>query len=99
LYASTQLDRHRRGEQRVPDLVPPRDRQRHGRPLRCDDQRVRRAPALIQRDVHRAHGRIRCLTGEHDPSTGTGGHRADPLVVGVEHGDTVGWQRLDEFAL
>ena len=39
------------------------------------------------------------LTREHHPGGRTASHRAYPLVVGVEHGEPAGRQRLDQFTL
>ncbi len=91
--------RHRRRRQGVADLVTTGQAQHHAdAPLRGDEVESG-STVFIEANVFGAHHGVDRLTDKHDLGGGLRGHRAYPVIVGVEHGEAGRWQRGDQLGL
>ena len=96
-HADGQGDRGRR--EGVADVVGADQAQPHRHVRPAGVQRERGPAEVVEAHVGGPDVGPLGRAERHDAGRGARGHRGHERVVGVEHGDAVGRQRLDQFAL
>ena len=97
---SPAVERDRGGSERVADVVRADEPQLHRRAAVRRACSVNRARPSSSSSTSSARTSARSRLAEcDDPCRRARGHRRHERIVGVQHGDAVGGQRLDQFAL